>query len=162
MTYIPKPEEISSGICKCGCSRTTEIAKVTRRDRQHFRGYPMPYIHGHTRERKGANSHKWKGGRWTHKSGYVYVYTPEHPAANHDGYVLEHRLIMEAKLGRYLMAFEDVHHINGIRDDNRPENLVALTKREHGFLHSDHLPLPSKEQNSKAGKLGAASRWHKK
>lgn len=62
------------------------------------------------------------------KDGYIYVYYKSHPHADKEGRVYEHRLIMEKKLGRYLFPSENVHHKNGIRDDNRIENLELWTK----------------------------------
>ena len=52
------------------------------------------------------------------------IRTPEHPrAAGNHGYVFEHILVMERILGRYLFPEENVHHRNGVKDDDRPENL---------------------------------------
>jgi HNH endonuclease len=69
----------------------------------------------------------WKGGRTRHKSGYVMVRVPDHPRAGKSPYLFEHILVAEAMLGRYLEPGESVHHRNGVRDDNRPENLELWT-----------------------------------
>ncbi len=70
----------------------------------------------------GGRNHFWAGGRKSDR-GYVLVHCPEHPHANGQGYVYEHRLVMEHELGRFLHPNERPHHINGDRSDNRPENL---------------------------------------
>lgn len=157
-TYTPDPSEIPSGICECGCGKPTHIAKATYRDRRHFKGHPVPFLQGHSLTPTGPDHHLWKGGRWTHKSGYVYVYAPDHPKANRDRYVLEHRLVMEQTIGRLLRDDEVVHHINHVKDDNRPENLMILSPGEHSTLHAPDRQYDS-ETMSKAGKKGAAARW---
>jgi hypothetical protein len=77
------------------------------------------------------------GARWRRPDGYVQVYFPKHPFAGRGNRsVLEHRLVMEQQLGRYLRPEEQVHHINGIRDDNRPENLMLVDPQEHNRITS--------------------------
>ena len=74
-------------------------------------------------DRSGRHNGGWTGGR--QKSGpYVYVYCPGHPFATQSGCVLEHRLMMELKLGRYLLPTEVVHHKRGFR--NTPGNLEVF------------------------------------
>lgn len=86
-------------------------------------------------DKRGAKNPRWKGGRRKRKDGYVLRYAPGHPYANKN-IVLEHRLVMEAKIGRYLKPHEIVHHINGIKDDNRIENLELTRRPEHSRMHS--------------------------
>ena len=72
------------------------------------------------------------GGQTTDKDGYILLKANDHPNANSGGYMRQHRLVMEGVLGRYLLPKEIVHHINGIKDDNRPENLALYSSNaEH-------------------------------
>lgn len=87
---------------------------------------------------KGEANSRWRGGkrRIPTRNGtgyYVYVYAPDHPEANGKTrkYIAEHRLVMEAHLGRCLSPLENVHHRNGIKDDNRIENLALVTHANH-------------------------------
>jgi hypothetical protein len=82
---------------------------------------------------KGAH---WKGGKKETKEGYVQILSHKHPFKDNHGYVLEHRLIMEKHLGRYLTENEIVHHINMIKNDNKISNLQLTTIKEHvSILH---------------------------
>lgn len=86
---------------------------------------------------KGKKNPHWKGGRRLDRDGYVQIYMPDHPRSHANGYVYEHILVLEEKLGRPLLPNETSHHINGIKDDNRKENLLALPSlAEHTALHN--------------------------
>jgi len=63
-------------------------------------------------------------------SGYLKVWEPGHPKAR-SGWILEHRLVAERVLGRYLVAEEHVHHKNGDKTDNQPENLEVMSASDH-------------------------------
>lgn len=68
-------------------------------------------------------------------NGYTYALVPDHPNATKNGYVMEHRVVMENELGRLLENNEIVHHHNGIITDNRLGNLEVMTRSEHTIMH---------------------------
>jgi hypothetical protein len=92
---------------------------------QRWRGYELTVIKPRhrpalPRPRKG----RVVGGKgFTDAQGYRYLFRPDHPNAQKSGKILEHVYVMAEKLGRPLRKGENVHHLNGVRDDNRPENL---------------------------------------
>ncbi len=77
---------------------------------------------------RGENNPNWKGGRTITSHGYV--------AVNVEGkYLYEHRIVMEKKLGRKLVKGEIVHHKNGIKIDNWPENLRLCKNNAYHYLN---------------------------
>jgi hypothetical protein len=80
------------------------------------------------RQRKGSDHWAYKGGRTTNKHGYIMMTGVDNRTA---GIHYEHRFVMEQALGRRLFSDETVHHKNGIRSDNRLENL-ELWAKSHG------------------------------
>lgn len=77
----------------------------------------------------------WRGGRPLTRFGYRLAHDPSHPRAHSHGYVLEHIKVAEQMLCRSLRPGEVVHHKNGVRTDNRPENLQVMTRAEHSRHH---------------------------
>jgi len=97
-------------------------------------------------DRKG-NKHPRFKGRVNNMQGYINIFKPDHPCATKKGYVLEHRLVMEDMIGRHLTSKEVVHHINGVKDDNRETNLwLFKNNKEHMRFHRD-IDLSSKKSN---------------
>lgn len=80
----------------------------------------------------GADNPAWNGGRRIRADGYVLIWTP-------DGERLEHRVVMERNLGRALRAEEVVHHRDGDKSNNSPENLEVMSQSEHASLHAPDL-----------------------
>jgi hypothetical protein len=70
------------------------------------------------------------GGRYVNGIGYVKICVPWHPDANADGWMYEHRFVMEKKIGRRLKPEEVVHHDDGDRANNHPENLTLFANED--------------------------------
>lgn len=105
----------------------------------------------------GSNHYNWKGGATAHTDGYLYVSVSNHPFFSLQKYVLEHRLVMErwmrSKLKDhsflvdvggvlYLRPEISVHHMNEVKRDNRPSNLIACTSSAHRTIHNGGIPVP--------------------
>ena len=88
-------------------------------------------LYGETHNfRRGEENPNWRGGK-RNCHGYIQVYAPSHPRAVNGKYVMEHILVWEQAHNQSLPDGWVIHHLNGIRDDNRPENLLALPYRKH-------------------------------
>lgn len=83
------------------------------------------------RKRKFIRGHRPKSLR---PDGYVRIFSPKHPLANSDGHVLEHRMVAY-DAGMVVPVGYHVHHKNGVKDDNRLENLEVIEKAAHHRMH---------------------------
>lgn len=109
------------------------IAKIAKK-----LGLKPKSFSGRVREK----SSNWKGGYKSYH-GYIRIRMPEHPYAASDGYVPQHRLVMEQKLGRYLLPSEHVHHRDGNKSNNDIENLLLISPANHKMVTEfcDKCPL---------------------
>lgn len=85
----------------------------------------------HTQEKSPTR----KGGRRLNHNGYVEIFLPEHHRARGNGYVFEHILVAEEKIGRRLLRGEQVHHIDHNKTNNNPDNLQVMSASEHAKRH---------------------------
>ena len=95
---------------------------------RHYGLEPRPSTHP---GKKGHENPNWKGGRRLRADGYVMLRKTTHPRASSHGEVLEHIVIWEEANGTPVPPGSVIHHLNGIKSDNRPENLVAIPVRTH-------------------------------
>jgi len=116
----------------------------------------------------GKNSWFWKGGR-IKRQGYIQIYRLSHPCRDVIGYVFEHRMLMEEYLRKtnpnhpalieidgelYLRKEYIVHHKNGIKDDNRIENLAIYPRKKHPHRNEiEALIKENKEYQSRIKEL---------
>lgn len=142
----PKPQEGTEGLAagrkrtknrKCsvdGCGQK-HAAKgfCIFHYQRNSKGVPLDRVKG---LKTGSFNPKWKGGVMSDSHGRILVYSPGHPRPSFGkSHVYRYRLVMEKHLGRFLESHEIVHHKNGIKTDDRIENLELMTQSEHASLH---------------------------
>ena len=81
----------------------------------------------------------WDGSVWDEgflgNRGYFYVYRPDHPKANHMGMVRRHHVVWWIVTGEVIESPYALHHINGIKNDDLPNNLEKVEHGEHTRIH---------------------------
>ena len=88
----------------------------------------------------GARHPNWKGGR-KKRGEYIVLLRKDHPQCDYRGYVAEHRLVMEGMIGRFLLPGEVVHHKDGDKHNNAPENLqLFASNAEHMSFELTGVP----------------------
>jgi hypothetical protein len=111
-------------LCECGCGLPAPLSKQTDSRRGFVKDQPHRFRMGHNQRGRAR------------VSGYKLTQATTHPRASGHGYVLEHVLIVEAALGKYLPAGAEVHHVDGNSLNNSRRNLVVCPSRAyHKLLH---------------------------
>lgn len=150
----PRKELPPARPCACGCGEMARPGKRylythQRRGKKHSAETRRKMSEAQSGARNphfGKRPHNWKGGRTQDRYGYIWQQAPGHPNRSPNGYVREHRLVAEEALRQndpdseflidgFLAPGTDVHHINGVKDDNRAENLEVMWKGDHTRLH---------------------------
>lgn len=120
---------------------------------QRFSGLCQKCARG-TNSPSGDKHKNWKGGKFTDSHGYIVIHIKSlfgreydlalamaRPVHGQPRILTEHRLIMAIYLNRPLLSSEIVHHRNGIKDDNRLENLEIVTPSDHRKLDVKYYDL---------------------
>lgn len=140
-------------LCECGCGEPAPIAKKTDLKKKTVRGQPVRFIARHFfRTNKGRSHANWRGGT-SSKGGYVGI-------LREDGsYILEHVKIAESVLGKKLPDGAVVHHVNGVRSDNKHCNLVICQDQAFHMLIHQRARALAATGNASSVKCGFCKQW---
>lgn len=127
--YMDAQEDGEIKKCRCGCGKVLT---------PNYIGKVANYCHGHYDKSKRPKP----TGKSHLCNGYVMIYAPWHKRSNKNGYYMEHVIIVERAIGKQVSDGVEVHHVNSIRSDNRPQNLVVCPDGAyHQLLHRRHRAL---------------------
>lgn len=156
-----------SRACHHSGLRVSAVTKVCPHCRKNFTVPPSKSEQTHCSHRCQKSTriarpldrmHNGRPARLDH-AGYVMVWEPSHPRAFH-GWYTEHRLVMEASIGRHLERREVVHHISGDKQDNRIENLSLMNEYRHNALTGRELSARRKAEREELAALRAFKAAH--
>jgi len=124
--YVNKQMQTQEIASRCGISATSVRDRLAKLGllRSKSEAIKLAFQQGKIRRPSGAEHYKWKGGM-EKRHGYVYIYTGKGLRKRRS------QIVWEETHGQTLPKGWVIHHINGIKDDDRPENLVAMPKRRH-------------------------------
>lgn len=123
-------KNIGSGVDCERCHKPLKYGKRFCSNKCRSLSIPMPPRPDRTGHRPGNYKGRIK------RNGYWAIYLPKHPYSNKQGYVFEHRLVVEKDIGRYLLPTEVVHHIDYSKTNNKVDNLQLLSSNaEHKDIH---------------------------
>jgi hypothetical protein len=136
-----------------------DVGKSQKAIQKIYRRYNFPSLHN-ILPPKREQRHDWKGGVKMMK-GYRYLRTPGHPSGTKHGcYVAEHRLVMENKIGRYLLPTEVVDHIDGDISNNHPSNLRVFENNAEHLRVTLKGKCPNWSEEGKAALRGPKRQKH--
>lgn len=132
-------------LCRCVCGNESQVVGSYLRAGKSTRCKlcSLADLRSRKRIKKPGPPRKEKG--WITPSGYVEVRKPEHANARKNGAIFQHVVVMSEILGRPLVRGENVHHKNGVRDDNRPENLELWVTSQPAGQRPEDLVVWAKE-----------------
>ena len=130
--YVDEKYSLAEVSSKLGVSMTTIWRHLTKLGVLRSRAEAQRAFHS---KMSGKKSQNWRGGRYINKrDGYVMIYAQKATKTEKTKYIPEHILVWEQIHQIPLPKGWVVHHLNGIKSDNRPENLAALPAKKHFYI----------------------------
>jgi len=126
-------ELLSRALCECGCGFPTPIASRTRSGRGQEKGKPLRFINGHNSRLLASDE---QSRRASFRDVEALRYTGQRTNYVKLGGRHMHRVVAEQMLNRPLLLGEIIHHKDGDKWNNTPENLEIMTQSEHARLHN--------------------------